>query len=198
MNGSRMLIKELLKNGSSGKIKFKFNIIEVLEYYKWISYFSICEKEKIDFLLNKDVKNFTSEDLCFLKDIKLQEELSEKFKRYIYDESIREDILLMYDYMRTNSLDKIIKLKLNVQELNMANKIIKDYINLSTEELVDIVNKGYQKENYLSLSMVDAYVIRELNKILKIKFNFQNEKILIWELDRNAAIKMRGFKKVLS
>lgn len=198
MDCARVLMKELLKNYDNDKIKFKFNINDVLEYYKWVSYVPLFVREKIEFLLNKDINDFTSEDFYFLKDVKLQEELSEKFKRYISDECLREDILSIYDYMRTNSLDKIINSKLNTQELNMSNKVIDDSINLSIDELGDIVNKGYQKNNYLSLSMTDAYVMRELNKILKFKLNSQNEKMLNWELDRNVAIKMRGFKKVLS
>lgn len=167
MDLNRVLLKELAKNSKDGKVSSKYNPELAMKYLKWLSYTPEFENKYIIDLTNKRAVDLSSDELNKLKKYKKQQEMINVFKRYLSDECKPEDILPVYDYIKSTPLNSLMNSKLTSEERTEANKLIKETAKLPLIDLCNLI-KG-KKENYSSLSMIEAYAIHKLDDIANAK-----------------------------
>lgn len=177
------VIKVFAKEG--GKIiphDDSFNLY--MEWVKWLDYVPAFEKEKIDKLLKK--KNKTSEEFRKVGNYYYYRKMAELFKKYgsknmNIDEY--EEVLL---FMQQRSIEEYMNSKLSKEEIESAKEQINNYKKISEEDLFKKVHNEKREENYMSLSMIDAYILHYLDKIVQARFSvdFQNT---VKEQNKNSA-----------
>ena len=88
--------------------------------------------------------------------------------------------------------DDLILDKLTVQEIKYAEEEIKKLITGSSEELPKKIKVESQKENYLSLPMVDAYILHIIDRINYVRNMNEFNNILNWQLDSNVIMRQKS------
>ena len=114
-----------------------------MEWVKWLSYTSINEEDK--------------------------KELLNLFKKYGTKNMDPKDYQKVLDYMTFNSLEDYMNSKLTKEELEEAKEKIEKYKNILNDELSDKVENEKIESNYMNMSMVDAYVLHYLYKIVIVR-----------------------------
>ena len=193
MDYVRLVLKESLKITENSKCNFSFADDLALEYYKWISYILPFELNHIEALMAKNVDVLTEKELLLIKKYKEDKCLAERFKRYISGDCLKKDVLPIYDYMHSHSIEIIINSKLSKREKMKANTIIERYKNLPLDELADFVSKRLERERFLEMSMIEAYVVRELNKILGFESDLKFERDLNVDLEENSFMLVKSY-----
>ena len=114
-----------------------------MEWVKWLSYTSSNEEDK--------------------------KELLNLFKKYGTKNMDPNDYQKVLDYMTFNSLEDYMNSKLTKEELEEAKEKIEKYKNILNDELSDKVENEKIESNYMNMSMVDAYVLHYLYKIVIVR-----------------------------
>ena len=194
-NISKIMAKELNKNGS--QVKFIYgnvfgNIPPIIEWIKWLSYEPEFEKNRIEHLNSKGSNNLSYEELNELDHYMKRKRMAQLFKKYDCKECSKKEYMEVYSYMSNESIITLMLDKLTIQEIKYAEEEIKKLITGSSEELPKKVKVESQKENYLSLPMVDAYILHIIDRINYVRNMNEFNNILNWQLDSNVIMRQKS------
>lgn len=194
-NISKIMAKELNKNGS--QVKFIYgnvfgNIPPIIEWIKWLSYEPEFEKNRIEHLNSKGSNNLSYEELNELDHYMKRKRMAQLFKKYDCKECSKKEYMEVYSYMSNESIITLMLDKLTIQEIKYAEEEIKKLITGSSEELPKKIKVESQKENYLSLPMVDAYILHIIDRINYVRNMNEFNNILNWQLDSNVIMRQKS------
>ena len=194
-NISKIMAKELNKNGS--QVKFIYgnvfgNIPPIIEWIKWLSYEPEFEKNRIEHLNSKGSNNLSYEELNELDHYMKRKRMAQLFKKYDCKECSKKEYMEVYSYMSNESIITLMLDKLTIQEIKYAEEEIKKLITGSSEELPKKIKVESQKENYLSLPMVDAYILHIIDIINYTQSMNKFNNILNWQLDSNVIMRQKS------
>ena len=168
------VIKVFAKEG--GKIipaDDSFNLY--MEWVKWLDYVPTFEQEKINKLIKK--KNKTSEEYRKVGNYYYYKKMAELFKEYGTKNMDIEDYEEVLMFMKQNSIEEYMNKKLSKEEIELAKEKIDNYKKIPDEELFKKVFEDKKEDNYMKLSMIDAYILHYIDKIAQVRFSvdFQNK-----------------------
>lgn len=198
-NISKIMVKELNKSGS--QVKFIYgnvfgNIPPIIEWIKWLSYEPEFEKNRIEHLISKGINNLSYEEINELNYYMKRKRMAQLFKKYDNMECSKEEYMEVYDYMSNESIINLMSSKLTRDEIQYAKEEITRLIELSNEELNEKIKIESQKNYYLNLSMVDAYILHIIDRIIYVRNMNEFNNRLNWQLYSNAIMRQRSiFRK---
>lgn len=198
-NISKIMAKELNKNGS--QVKFIYgnvfgNIPPIIEWIKWLSYEPEFEKNRIEHLNSKGINNLSYEEINELNYYMKRKRMAQLFKKYDNMECSKEEYMEVYSYMSNESIINLMSSKLTRDEIQYAKEEITRLIELSNEELNKKIKIESQKNYYLNLSMVDAYILHIIDRIIYVRNMNEFNNRLNWQLYSNAIMRQRSiFRK---
>ena len=99
-------------------------------------------------------------------------------------ENVLKKIMKVYDYMCSESIEKLMLSKLTSEELRYAKQEITKLSKVSKEQIRTKLNVEQKPEKYEQLSMVDSYILHVISKI-----NFARS---LAELDSNIEIQLNA------
>lgn len=166
MSINRSMAHLLISSGAKVVPKFCAGQIDpYIEWVKWLSYESSYEKQIMDLVSIKTVLEISNEELDEISRIKRNKMFAELFKKYGTDECSKEESIMVYNYMCTESIESLMMSKLSSNELSEAKEKIIYFSKLSSEELHKKVHEEQKEDIYEKLSMVDAYVLHIISNI---------------------------------
>lgn len=198
-NISKIMVKELNKSGS--QVKFIYgnvfgNIPPIIEWIKWLSYEPEFEKNRIEHLISKGINNLSYEEINELNYYMKRKRMAQLFKKYDNMECSKEEYMEVYSYMSNESIINLMSSKLTRDEIQYAKEEITRLIELSNEELNKKIKIESQKNYYLNLSMVDAYILHIIDRIIYVRNMNEFNNRLNWQLYSNAIMRQRSiFRK---
>ncbi len=160
-----------------------------IEWIKWLSYESKYEIELCHLVEEKTNVEIPDDELEQVNKIKRNRVFANLFKKYGTSECSKEEYMMVYNYMCTESIEQLMISKLSTQELSYAKEKIIYFSQLPSEELSKKIDKEKKEDVYYQLSMVDAYILHMISNI-----NFaRNKERLSQEIDTqiNASHQMR-------
>lgn len=175
-----MLINEMSKSG--GKVKYLCggsmpNISPDIEFYKWLSYEPIFEKENKEYLNSVLPTSLTIEQLEQLKRYKEFNVYRDIFTRYAFGKEVTsQEYKLICSFMQKNNIYSVAKYKLTSEEIKVAQeRAIELFSTMSQKECSEYLNSrrtSTNQEVYLQMSMIDSLVFHlisdmSLNRGLK-------------------------------
>ena len=168
------VIKVFAKEG--GKIipaDDSFNLY--MEWVKWLDYVPTFEQEKINKLIKK--KNKTSEEYRKVGNYYYNKKMAELFKEYGTKNMDMEEYEEVLMFMKQNSIEEYMNKKLSKEEIELAKSQIENYKKIPDEVLFKKVFEDKKEDNYMKLSMIDAYILHYIDKIAQVRFSvdFQNK-----------------------
>ena len=168
------VIKVFAKEG--GKIipaDDSFNLY--MEWVKWLDYVPTFEQEKINKLIKK--KNKTSEEYRKVGNYYYYKKMAELFKEYGTKNMDMEEYEEVLMFMKQNSIEEYMNKKLSKEEIELAKSQIENYKKIPDEVLFKKVFEDKKEDNYMKLSMIDAYILHYIDKIAQVRFSvdFQNK-----------------------
>lgn len=141
------------------------NIDPLTEWIKWLSYTPDFQKKRINELQNKKVIELSLSELDELRENLYQKRMLDLIKIYGTEQISKDEYMEVYDYIKNESIDRIMLSKLTKEELDYVKENISKYSSLSREELNLKINKEQEKSTYNSLSMVDSYILHIISRI---------------------------------
>ena len=169
MDSTRSMLEEMVSvYGDGEKIGFKYNPDGALEYLKWLTYVPEFEFNEMNSLLNKDIWELTSDEVDKIKIIKQRQEMISTFKRYLSDDCTKEDVLIVYDYMKENNIEDLMLSKLTYEQYMNAKKLISNYLSINN---CDLTIEKTNEENATTLEMLKSYIEYHLDKFSKKNLN---------------------------
>lgn len=166
MSFDREMAKIMAGNGA--KIIHGENIGNVdpyIEWIKWLSYIPEFEKKRIEYFDSKKISELTYEELEEASRYSRNKIFARLFKIYGTSECSEEDYMKVYDYMCSESIEKLMLSKLTSEELRYAKQEIAKLSKASKEQIRDKLNEEQTPEKYEQLSMVDSYILHIISKI---------------------------------
>lgn len=166
MSFDREMVKIMAENGA--KIIHGENIGNVdpyIEWIKWLSYIPEFEKKRIEYFDSKKISELTYEELEEASRYSRNKIFARLFKIYGTSECSEEDYMKVYDYMCSESIEKLMLSKLTSEELRYAKQEITKLSKVSKEQIRAKLNEEEKPEKYECLSMVDSYILHIISKI---------------------------------
>lgn len=166
MSFDREMVKIMAGNGT--KIIHGGNIGNVdpyIEWIKWLSYIPEYEKKRIEYFDSKKISELTYEELEEASRYSRNKIFARLFKIYGTRECSEEDYMKVYDYMCSESIEKLMLSKLTSEELRYAKQEITKLSKVSKEQIRTKLNVEQKPEKYEQLSMVDSYILHVISKI---------------------------------
>ena len=166
MSFDREMVKIMAGNGT--KIIHGGNIGNVdpyIEWIKWLSYIPEYEKKRIEYFDSKKISELTYEELEEASRYSRNKIFARLFKIYGTRECSEEDYMKVYDYMCSESIEKLMLSKLTSEELQYAKQEITKLSKVSKEQIRTKLNEEQKPEKYEQLSMVDSYILHVISKI---------------------------------
>lgn len=166
MSFDREMAKIMAGNGT--KIIHGENIGNVdpyIEWIKWLSYIPEHEKKRIEYFDSKKISELTYEELEEASRYSRNNFFARLFKIYGTSECSEEDYMKVYNYMCSESIEKLMLSKLTSEELRYAKQEIAKLSKASKEQISDKLNEEQTPEKYEQLSMVDSYILHIISKI---------------------------------
>lgn len=166
MSFDREMAKIMAGNGA--KIIHGENIGNVdpyIEWIKWLSYIPEFEKKRIEYFDSKKISELTYEELEEASRYSRNKIFARLFKIYGTSECSEEDYMKVYDYMCSESIEKLMLSKLTSEELRYAKQEITKLSKVSKEQIRTKLNEEQKPEKYEQLSMVDSYILHVISKI---------------------------------
>ena len=194
-NISKIMVKELNKSGS--QVKFIYgnvfgNIPPIIEWIKWLSYEPEFEKNRIEHLNSKGINNLSYEEINELNYYMKRKRMAQLFKKYDNMECSKEEYMEVYSYMSNESIINLMSSKLTRDEIQYVKEEITRLIELSNEELNKKIKIESQKNYYLNLSMVDAYILHIIDRIIYVRNMNEFNNRLNWQLDSNVIMRQKS------
>lgn len=166
MSFDREMVKMMAGNGT--KIIHGGNIGNVdpyIEWIKWLSYIPEYENKRIEYFDSKKISELTYEELEEASRYSRNKIFARLFKIYGTRECSEEDYMKVYDYMCSESIEKLMLSKLTSEELQYAKQEITKLSKVSKEQIRTKLNEEQKPEKYEQLSMVDSYILHVISKI---------------------------------
>ena len=103
--------------------------------------------------------------------------MAELFKEYGTKNMDMEEYEEVLMFMKQNSIEEYMNKKLSKEEIELAKSQIDNYKKIPDEELFKKVFEDKKEDNYMKLSMIDAYILHYIDKIAQVRFSvdFQNK-----------------------
>lgn len=164
----RIMVKEMRKIGTNAKViqgNVMGNITPNIEWSKWLSYEPTFEKKRLKYLNSKKISELTLKEIEEINKYKKNKLFAKLFKIYGTNKCSLEDTIKVYEYMHQESIEKLMLSKLTSKELEYADKEITRLSHIPKNELAIKIKNEKQKEVYLKLSMVDAYILHFISNI---------------------------------
>ena len=154
------------------------------EWIKWLDYIPNFQLQRIDYLSSKQVTELTNNEKEELTTLRKELKMRNISKKYEDKETSVADRLEYADYTTQEHLDSIISRKLTIEEYNRAKKQIQEIVDtLSYAELEQYCE--LLKNNFNDLSMIDLFVLREVNRKFVLKTSKKSSKQLTYQLKKN-------------
>lgn len=184
-----MLFKKKTENSNN----FLLNVSIYMEYAKILEYSSDYDIKRKEYLLSLNIEEYTHNQIEELKKFNEEKSYFKKFNRYIENakDLIKEDLVLIKDYIKNNKLDDIYKRKLTKKEFISCEKKIKQIVNNYTnEQILDVLlsYNTFDINNYKNMSITDAYIFHKLKE--KYLQNLNNQKTKKLSIFSNKYVKI--------
>ena len=118
--------------------------------------------------------------------------MAQLFKKYDCKECSKKEYMEVYSYMSNESIITLMLDKLTIQEIKYANEEITRLRELSNEDLSQKIRTESQKDNYLNLSMVNAYILHIIDRINYVRNMNEFNNRLNWQLDSNVIMRQKS------
>ena len=150
----RILLKHQLENNKGASfviIPTGNKLITPNDYLNWINY--VPSHFSIDEILNKNAGELSEEEIKILSFLQKENQVKPYFKNFVSSEekTTSSSVLVVYDYMKSISINKYADIKLTKEEreecINIVNKIDSDDIETSIEIFSSTASKG--KDYYI-------------------------------------------------
>lgn len=132
---------------------------------KMVILYSRFSKKIINELQNKKVIELLLSELDELRENLYQKRMLDLIKIYGTEQISKDEYMEVYDYIKNESIDRIMLSKLTKKELYYVKENISKYSSLFREELNLKINGKKEGSVYNSLSMVDSYILRIISRI---------------------------------
>ena len=114
------------------------------------------------------------------------------FKTYGTPECSEDDYMKVYDYMRHESIEKLMLSKLTIEELHYAKKEITRLSKVDKKQLNTKVTEEKKIERYEQLPMVDSYILHIISDINYVRSLSDLNKKIEAQLEQNDAMRQRS------
>ena len=189
-----MLLEEMAK--SKGKVKIIhgniFGISPIIEWIKWLNYEPQFEKKRIEYLNSKVFSELSSYEIDEVYNYKRNKLFAKLFKDYWEDKCSEEDYIKVYNYMCSESIENLMLMKLNHEELEYAKKEITRLSKMSKEQLDAKIKEEIKVENYEQLSMVEAYILHVIIDIVYNRYTTHLNKTIKAQVEQNEFTRLRS------
>ena len=164
----RFFYETLLSKGEKIHISGHLdNVAGEYEWLKWLTYYSFHEREVIDEINNKKVKDLTEIEKRKLFKYEEYGRIARIIEKNIKSESYDKSFMDVVDYVNNHDINKLISCKLSPLELESLDKQVDAYINGDTSCLK--VNLDVNEEEYMKLSIYDAYILYRVSVYKRAK-----------------------------
>lgn len=204
-NIRKIMINEMSKSG--GKIKYLYggsmpNIEADIEFYKWLSYEPIFEKNEMDYLNSIKPENLTLEQLEELKRYRTNKVYVQLFYKYIFgSELTSEEYKIVCDFMFKNSIFKIIQYKLTKEEIEIAKvqamKLFSEMTKTECQNYLESRNTRNHRKEFLNMSMMDAFVFHLISDMAIKRSTKDTNSLIESQLESNEVMRERSYYNAL-
>lgn len=194
MSFDREMAKIMADNGT--KIIHGGNIGNVdpyIEWIKWLSYIPEYEKKRIEYFDSKKISELTYEELEEASRYSRNKIFARLFKIYGTRECSEEDYMKVYDYMCSESIEKLMLSKLTSEELRYAKQEITKLSKVSKEQIRTKLNVEQKPEKYEQLSMVDSYILHVISKINFVRSLAELDSNIETQLNANDVMRNKSY-----
>jgi len=118
--------------------------------------------------------------------------MKDLFSLYGTSKCTEEEYMEVYNFMCNEPIERFMLKKLTLEELKYAREKINSFKEISDEELAKKVRKEQMTENYQKLSMLDAYVLHMLAKVVISRGEIKSNNELKAQLASNELMRQKG------
>lgn len=194
MEFDRIMARELFRMDNrvktvSGDIG---NVSPDVEWIKWLSYEPEFEKQRISYLESKKKSELSYDELEEVAKYRRNRTIVNLFKTYGTPECSEDDYMKVYDYMRHESIEKLMLSKLTIEELHYAKKEITRLSKVDKKQLNTKVTEEKKIERYEQLPMVDSYILHVVSEINYIRNINDLDRQIAAQIEQNKTAGQKG------
>lgn len=190
---NKVMAREMSKS-SGGKL-IRGNVMRsvnpLIEWIKWLSYNPVCEQDKINYIYSKRVEDLSIDELKEILKYKERNRMSQLFIKYNKGECSEEEYMEVYHYMGKSITDLMMD-KLNSEELTYAKEEILRLSAIPQNEVLAKIKEEQKEEVYMSLSMVDSYILHIISGINYRKSLPNLDRKIQAQLERNDVMRQKS------
>lgn len=190
---NKVMAREMSKS-SGGKL-IRGNVMRsvnpLIEWIKWLSYNPVHEQDKINYIYSKRVENLSVDELKEILKYKERNRMSQLFIKYNKGECSEEEYMEVYHYMGKSITDLMMD-KLNSEELTYAKEEILRLSAIPQNEVLAKIKEEQKEEVYMSLSMVDSYILHIISGINYRKSLPNLDRKIQAQLERNDVMRQKS------
>lgn len=190
---NKVMAREMSKS-SGGKL-IRGNVMRsvnpLIEWIKWLSYNPVHEQDKINYIYSKRVEDLSIDELKEILKYKERNRMSQLFIKYNKGECSEEEYMEVYHYMGKSITDLMMD-KLNSEELTYAKKEILGLSAVPQNEVRRKIEAEQKEEIYMSLSMVDSYILHIISDINYRKSLPNLDRKIQAQLERNDVMRQKS------
>jgi len=143
-------------------------------------------------LIPTRVRDFHPLVICHARHTKRNKKMKDLFSLYGTSKCTEEEYMEVYNFMCNEPIERFMLKKLTLEELKYAREKINSFKEISDEELAKKVRKEQMTENYQKLSMLDAYVLHMLAKVVISRGEIKSNNELKAQLASNELMRQKG------
>lgn len=190
---NKVMAREMSKS-SGGKL-IRGNVMRsvnpLIEWIKWLSYNPVHEQDKINYIYSKRVEDLSIDELKEILKYKERNRMSQLFIKYNKGECSEEEYMEVYHYMGKSITDLMMD-KLNSEELTYAKEEILRLSAIPQNEVLAKIKEEQKEEVYMSLSMVDSYILHIISGINYRKSLPNLDRKIQAQLERNDVMRQKS------
>ena len=193
MEFDRIMARELFRMDNRVKIVSGDigNVSPDVEWIKWLSYEPEFEKQRISYLESKKTE-LSYDELEEVAKYRRNRTIVNLFKIYGTPECSEDDYMKVYDYMRHESIEKLMLSKLTIEELHYAKKEITRLSKVDKKQLNTKVTEEKKIERYEQLPMVDSYILHVVSEINYIRNINDLDRQIAAQIEQNKTAGQKG------
>ncbi len=194
MEFDRIMARELFRMDNRVKIVSGDigNVSPDVEWIKWLSYEPEFEKQRISYLESKKESELSYDELEEVAKYRRNRTIANLFKTYGTPECSEDDYMKVYDYMRHESIEKLMLSKLTIEELHYAKKEITRLSKVDKKQLNTKVTEEKKIERYEQLPMVDSYILHVVSEINYIRNINDLDRQIAAQIEQNKTTGQKG------
>ena len=194
MEFDRIMARELFRMDNRVKIVSGDigNVSPDVEWIKWLSYEPEFEKQRISYLESKKESELSYDELEEVAKYRRNRTIVNLFKIYGTPECSEDDYMKVYDYMRHESIEKLMLSKLTIEELHYAKKEITRLSKVDKKQLNTKVTEDKKIERYEQLPMVDSYILHVVSEINYIRNINDLDRQIATQIEQNKTAGQKG------